>query len=46
MTGKIFIGRVETKEINGEKIKNKHKVKVFLNYDSMLQQILIKHANN
>jgi len=41
-----YVTLTETKEINGQKIKNKHKVKVFLNYDSMLQQILIKHANN
>ena len=41
-----YVTLTETKEINGQKIKNKHKLKLFLNYDMMLQQILIKHDNN
>ena len=38
-----YVTITEEKIINGQKLENKQKLKLFLNYDSMLQQILIKH---
>jgi len=39
-----FLTITETKEVNGKITTNKQRLQVFLNYDSMLQQILNKYG--
>ena len=41
-----FLTITEEKEVNGKMISNKQRLQVFLNYDSMLQQILNKYGIN
>jgi len=38
--------RIEQKEQNGKKVESVEEMHVFLNYDAMLQQILMKYGIN